>query len=42
MKNKYSYFEQLCALNYVSAMANRPMVANFKDLKRCSDILSGR
>ena len=44
MKKQYSYFEQLCAVNYLSLCASNPRMASlarFQDVKRCSDVLRG-
>lgn len=39
MKKQYSYFDQLCAVSYLSLCASNPGLARFQDIRRCSDML---
>lgn len=39
MKKQYSYFDQLCAVSYLSLCSNHPGMARFEEVRRCSDML---
>ena len=40
MNKIYSFFDQLCAISYLSLAANHPMTARYQDVRRCTDMLS--
>ena len=41
MKKQYSYFDQLCAVSYLSLCGTHPGMARSEEVRRCSDVLRG-